>query len=544
MVLVSAISAPAQVLQLQGGSSSLLGANGGSLELHTGSSTGRFDVGTLDRPEIGFSYTRSFHGWDVTAGDQGIPFVLPTDLFNRSYYFLGRGLRLQNAPNSPNRMLVYAGTTSQGFKTPFLNVARSERGVGLIFYRRQLSPTKRFYSYNIFSSRQTSLQGLEWTPHEGLKLATTAGIGDNQRYWAGSLDYKRDWIWLQTSYTRTGDSFRRVEVQAPLVAETTGPNLRVQLLPRQWLTLALSHQNYLSPIPDSPAGDTASVDTLGTSITAAGLRLSGSFFHSRTNTNNLNAFTVGAQRNLWGRVEAGASYFQSHAAHSDWHSLSSHLREKFFRHFSFSQLITKSNGSTTVGLGGTFSSNLFSISLEHQTLFFPFSKRTQSPFRQALVISVQLQLPHNIRLHGATNVDAFGHLRYTSYADSYFYPHGSGQDNGGRYRSLPGYVVRGIVVDEQTHPIRGAALEIDGQTVFTDSQGLFQVRMKKRKACSVQILADQFMFPGHYEVVSAPSSIESATEERAIPYEIVLRRVSPHPPVLTAGPGSPKQVSH
>jgi hypothetical protein len=539
MLALGVVSAPAQVIQIQGGSSSLLDAYGGSFELHSGDSTGRFDLGVRGRPEVGFSYSRPYKGWDWSIGDRIIPFVLPTDQFSRSSYFMGRGLSLERREGD-DHMLFYLGTTSLGFRTPYVNLASSQRGMELLFFEHRISPTKRFFSYNILSSRQTSLQGFEWTPKEGLDLATTAGIGANQGYWAGSLDYERDWIHIQSSYTRSGDSFHRVDVEAPLVAETTGANVRVQLHPLRWLALTMSHQKYLNPLGGSSAAPSAGVDSLGASVTAAGFNLNGSIFRSKTQLNNLHSFTVGAQRAFGDRFLAGTSYFQSHASGSKWHSISSQFRERLTRRFSLSQVVTESNGSTTMGFGGNFVSNYFSIGLEHQTFFVPFTDRAHSPFRQALMINLQLRLPHNIQLHAATIMDAFGRVRYTTYADSYFYPGGAAPNGGGRYRPLPIFIVRGIVVDEQAHPIRGAALEIDGQTIFTDSQGAFQLRVKKAKTYAVEILRDQFMFPGQYDVVSAPATVESAQEETAKPYEIILRRVYPRrPAVAAAAPGTP-----
>jgi hypothetical protein len=545
-LLILAVAAPAasgQVIQIQGGSSSLLNAYGGSFELHAGDSTGRFDLGFLGRPELGFSFTKPYHGWNYTVGDRIIPFVLPTDQFSRSSYFLGRGLSLEKREGG-DRMLFYVGTTSLGFRTPYVNLARSQDAVELVFYEHQISPRSRFYSYNILSSRQTSLQGFEWMPRKGLKLATTAGIGSNQSYWAGSLDFERDWVSIQGGYTRSGDSFQRVDVKAPLVAETRGPNLRVQLRPRSWMALTASHQNYLNPIPGSSYGRSAAVDSLGASAIAAGFRFNGSVFHSRTQVSNLHSFNLGAQRSLGGRVEVGESYFQSRAGSSVWRSLSTRVREQLTRRFSLSQTIMQSNGRASLELGGNFVSNRFSIGLDHQTFFYPFAGRSQSPFRQALMVNVQFQLPHNTQFHAATAVDAFGRLRYTSYADSYFYPHGSEDNGGGRFRRLPDYVVRGIVVDDHQQPIRGAALRIGGQMVFTDSQGSFLLRVAKPKEYSLQVLLDQFMFPGQYEVLSAPAELHGGKEELANPCEIVLRRtVTTQTAVSSTGNSAPKPTT-
>jgi hypothetical protein len=87
-------------------------------------------------------------------------------------------------------------------------------------------------------------------------------------------------------------------------------------------------------------------------------------------------------------------------------------------------------------------------------------------------------------------------------------------------------IVRGRVVDESDHPIAGAALEIDKELVLTDSTGGFFLRTKKAKEVSLKVLADQFITPGYFEVVSAPVTVQSEREELAGEVTIVVRRVS------------------
>ena len=87
------------------------------------------------------------------------------------------------------------------------------------------------------------------------------------------------------------------------------------------------------------------------------------------------------------------------------------------------------------------------------------------------------------------------------------------------------YVILGYVVDEKGHPVAGAALRIDGQTVFTDSNGHFSLRERKGKEFAIEILFDQFMFPGIYQLVSAPPAPKASTETEASTYRIVLRRI-------------------
>lgn len=86
----------------------------------------------------------------------------------------------------------------------------------------------------------------------------------------------------------------------------------------------------------------------------------------------------------------------------------------------------------------------------------------------------------------------------------------------------------GRVMDDEYQPVAGAALLIDNQVVFTDSQGRFFLRTSKARLCPIEVLLNQFLLPGHYEVVSAPTEAVSHTDEgAATEVLIILRRVQP-----------------
>ena len=57
----------------------------------------------------------------------------------------------------------------------------------------------------------------------------------------------------------------------------------------------------------------------------------------------------------------------------------------------------------------------------------------------------------------------------------------------------------GIIVD-------GAAIDVGGSTVFTDSRGRFFVRRSSSRAATLRVLVDEFLATGRFEVVSAPAS--------------------------------------
>ncbi len=154
LLVPSSVPAFAQVFQMTGGSSSLLNAEGGSFEVHGGDYTGRVDLGYIGQASLGFFFARPFTNsllgsGELGAGDQQIPFLLPTDLFDHSFYFLGRGLSLAEKP-ADGRLFIFAGVTSNGYSAPFLNIARADTPAGAIFYERQLTSFGPVFSHATF----------------------------------------------------------------------------------------------------------------------------------------------------------------------------------------------------------------------------------------------------------------------------------------------------------------------------------------------------------------------------------------------------------
>lgn len=552
-LLAGAAPAAAQVFEFNGGSSSLFNAYGGEVGFRAENYTGRVDFGFFGRSRVGFFLAAPFRGYTWGLGDQPIRFVLPTDLFNRSYYFLGRGLSAtRKGPRS--RLFLYGGATSTGFAVPFLTVARPETPASALFYERDLSRKWRLYSHNIVSQRQTSIQSLEWQARDDLKLALAGGIGSNQHYWASSFDFVRKRIALEASYAWAGDAFRRVRVETPALAEVNKENVRLKLSPLSGLHFVLGRENYLAPAPASSGGGElrAAVNTFGVWTSVAGLQMYGSLFDSDTAHRRTRAMAVGARRSFTRRMEGGVDYLHSELPNAPaMNSLIATVRETLTPRLSLSQVITQTAGQISVSFGGNFLSNWFTAGVDYQTIYFPLAPASQPQFHQVLVLNVHLQLPHGIQFNGATNVTPLGEVRYTAYGTGFAYRGLSGENgrlarNEGFYENL----ARGRVVDQAGQPVAGAALLIDHEMVFSNSQGEFFLRRKKAQEYPLEVALDQFILPGRFVVVSAPATLKAAREQVAQLYEVVLRRlpsivqlpapespnVAPPPPPPTSPP--------
>jgi len=524
IVLACSHAAAAQVFELTGGSSSLLNAQGGSVEVHAPNYQGRIDLGYIGRPSLGFYFSRPYRNSLIGAGDQQIPFLLPTDLFDASFYFIGRGISLSRK-STDGKLFLFAGTTSNGYFAPFLSITRSDTPAAAIFYEKQLSRSLRFFSHNIISRRQTSIQAIEWAARRDIRMALSAGMGNNQPYWSSSFAVEKSWMSLDASYAGSGEAFRRVLVETPQLAENDRENIRLELKPWKNVRLVTSRNNYLFFAPG--AVERASVQGLGAGGAIAGVQLYGSLFESSTLLGNSTAMAMGVRRMFTRHFEAGVDYLRSSSAKNPpIHSLVENVREILNSRFSLTQIITHNNGQTNIAFGGNFISNIVSVSVDYQTVFLPFVQSSAGQFKQVIVVGLHFQLPRGLQLNLSTNVTPLGQVRYTAYASTYAY-HGMGNDSPGASFSGKFFsnVVRGHVLDPNDEPIAGAAIRIGSDVAVTDSDGNFLVRLKKAGELNLQVAFEEFTAPGNYVAISAPSTVKATREDDAQDYKIVLKRV-------------------
>ncbi|MGH9816705.1 MAG: hypothetical protein ACRD6I_11555, partial [Candidatus Acidiferrales bacterium] len=473
----------AQVFEARGGSSTLLDTHGGSLILYGENYTARVGLGFADgRPRPGFQLNLAWREMQWDLGDQAIPFVLATDLANTAYSFFGRGVGITRKNADGSTFFVFGGATAEFFSTPFVASATADTPAGALFWNTPLSPSVRFSSYNVFSGTQTSIQALDWRPKEHLKLAFSGGMGSNQPYWGTSLDYDWSWISVDAGYSRAGRNFRRIRVQAPQVTESDRELIRVELRPRHWLGFSALRQNYL--IADAQPGTSprVAVTGLGAWATLLETQVHGSWYRSHGASGSADSLMVGGRRSITSRLQAGADYLRSRPERGAAIGVGVvSLREVLTRRLSLTQIISIAARQRSVAFGGHFVSNRVTIGVDYQTVYTPLLVPGRTQFRQVLGLTLRFQLPHNLQASLDTHVSPLGQTRYSAHMTSFFY-RGFGAAPG----SLPSgafaeNIVRGRVVDVEGQPVRGAALLIDSELVFTNSNGEFFLRRKKAK---------------------------------------------------------------
>ena len=234
-------------------------------------------------------------------------------------------------------------------------------------------------------------------------------------------------------------------------------------------------------------------------------------------------------RSIGSRIEVNANYFESRPERGSLTTaLTGTVRETFSPRFSLLQLVTRSDGQFSAAWGGEFLTNRVKVNADYQNVYLPF--RPGRPFEQALALNVALQVYGPWLLSGATNVGPDGHLRYTFGVTTFLYRQsGFGNSQDQNRFSFPKYVLQGVVRDSDGSPLPGVALHFGKELAFTDDGGRFLVRFRKRGPFAVQVSPAEFLIPGVFEVVKAPTSLLADPENSALDVEIVIRKVKPEP---------------
>ena len=528
LIVVALPRAYGQVFEVAGGSSSLYEAQGGTLSARGLSYDASIGAGVIAGRFVGgANITKMIGRSTYILGDDYIRFLLPTDIFDTSHYLIAQGVGIKTTLHK-TAVFGFAGALSNEFDSPLFEGARAQSGAGILFLTRPLTPTLTFASKMVFSGQTTAIESLDWLAADKFHLAVSGGVGANQPYAAASLDMEKPRIDVKTAYIEAGSRFHRVAVDTPLLSEPDRENIVVTLRPVHSLSFTAARQNYLTPIASTETNARSSVDQVSGNLQLFGTSLNASLYHSSYlgESNTAAAFT--ADREFFSRVQATANYLISKPEQGiESRSLVANFTEMLTPRWNATEVVNRSQGQNSISFGGSFLSNLASISAEYQTYYVP--ERSTQPFEQALILDVQLNLLPGLSLHGATFVAPGGALSYTAEArdeftrQSIFHPEDSGDVARG---SIGTMMLRGQVLDVEGHPIAGAALMIDQLVVYTNDDGLFYIREHKTHSHQLRVLVNQFLGGGVYRVVSAPPTTRSSYEGNAPETVVVVQRIS------------------
>lgn len=513
----------AQVFEVQGGGSSLYQGYGGAVNVWGERFEGNVGLGYLD----GFRFSvflKQLIGRDtLRLGNDAIPVRFATDVFGGSQAILAQGAGIRRATRRSS-LYAFFGTSAIATPAPFVNALDQDKTIGVVQAERVISPTVRLTTHALFSSRQTILQGIKWESPTGLEAGATAGIGGNQPYGSASIAVKHDKLDVRASYVSMSDRFRRTGVPTPAQSEADRENVLVTLRPAPGFSFGVGRQHFRqdSTLPGVP--DRAVLNQAFGSARFIGTNLAAGLFDSRTPGVRSVSSYLTASRDIarWLQTDLYLLRVWSPTpARSTIPVL--HLREFLSPRVSVLQVVTRANGRTSVSFGGALVSGLTSVGVDYQVVHTPY--RPTQPFVQTVALNVRVPIG-SYRVNAASFVRADGRVIYTGSASTFFYA-GDAVTGGARAVEIKfeRYIVEGSVVDESGEPIEGAAIEIGGSTIFTDSRGRFFVRMSSTREVPVRVLLDEFLAAGHFRVVSASTTARPHAERESTPIRIIVSRI-------------------
>lgn len=523
LFLLTAAAARAQIFNVTAGASNLYNSEGLTLRMDQEGLQTAASIGYADGLKLGGEAEKDF-GKATTArvGDSILPFVLPTDIFDKSHILLRRGFGLSHHAGA-NSWDAFAGGGAQNYLVPYLSYATIDHSLGMLFYTRLLTPRLTAATYLVSLGQTTAIEGLAWRPRNDLQLAVSAGVGSDHPFGALSLDLERAGWGVKASYTGQDGMFHRLSVDPTGGAEIVGANL---LTWHTWqhFHVDASRNEYQSIAEFANQAATGTVLEAGASTSFKQADLSARIFKTtgggidRLNTSYTAQYSYRFVRSVATYFDSGASPGTAAGVPATPADRSLLVTEyvRANRRLELSSTFDLEDGNHNYSFGGTFTSNKLDASISQQTYFIPFAATRQ--LRQAWAI--------NIRLHafGNTNVELDSQLgsddrtHYTAYAGDYLYREGTVWHTGAAPSFKEAlYSIEGCVHTRAGEPVSGAAVTLGKEEVYTGLDGCFSYMPKRPGTYKVELTLEDFATPGRYASASPAHTVQlSSTAPHAI----------------------------
>ena len=527
LVVCTVISLPGRsgaqtVVEVQGGGSSLVGGYGATANFWRSGVDGWVGLGYLDGLRVGAFLRKAVNQDTLRFGNDALIMRLPTDVFTPGFNVLVQGVSYTGG-NEQTSYLAFGGASSSGLGAPSFQATSIEEPMGAVFLQHQAAPTVRVSANTIFADRQTVLPGLQWQPTPDLTTAFVAGVGSGRPYGASSVSLRSGRLGLNASYVWNPDRFRRAPVPMPSQTEVDRENVMISYELGPQFSIGVGRQNYVQDSADAKPA----VRATGNTVFAGGrwreVRLTAGLYDSRSEgVSNLSSYVaVGRELTRW--LDAELFVLQSRPEGQPTVTTPiANLRWRISPRLGLSQQISWQAGRASVLFGASLVTPFGEFGADYQIVHQPF--KPFNPFRSALNLAARLQLGKY-----STNIGTFvqpdGSVDYAASGSTFLY---LGSFGGAQPQQVSGrmsrYVIRGTVRDVEGNPVEGAAVDLGGELVFTNSGGEFFLRVAHPRRTPLAVLPAEFLLPGRWEVVSAPAEAQAVSENQAQGIEIILRK--------------------
>lgn len=525
------------VVEVQGGGSSLAGGYGATANLWRNGMDGWVGIGWMDGLRVG-AFMRTAVGRDtLRLGNDVLALRYPTDVFGSGFNVLVQGATWQRS-SKLGTFATFGGASSTGLSAPSFSAWQAKAPLGAVLFERRLKPTLRAGATAVVAERATVVPSLQWQATPDVTAAVAGGVGGGRPYAATSLLVQTGRLEVRAAYVYNPRRFRRAFTPAPMQTELDAENIQVTYEVRPGLTIGAGRQNFVQDSADAVTPLYASGNSLFLGGRTGDTRVSAGLYASRADTlHNVSSFiAVGRQLTAWldGEIYVLQSRPEGRASST---TPVVNLRERVSPRLGLMQQLTVSNGSVHMLFGGSLRTALGEFGVDYQMVHQPF--QPLNPFRSALNLTARLQLGRYSTNFG-TYVQPDGRVDYAATGGTFLYMGQFGaappqQIGGGR---ISDYVVRGRVLDDAGQPVEGAAIELGGETVYTNSRGEFLLRTRRPQRYQPAVLLQDFLLPGRWQVRSVPAAVTAQPESRAQAIEIILERAAAAPAPAPAAPAA------
>jgi hypothetical protein len=519
------------VVEVEGGGSSLAGGYGATANFWRQGMDGWIGLGYLDGFRAGAFLRKAVAKGDTLGfGNSALLVRLPTDIFTPGYNLLVQGVSY--AGSDPHGdYLLFGGASSAGVAAPSFQPTNIEKPMGAVFLERRLQSTVRLTATAIAAERQTILPGMEWQPTPDIVTGFVVGMGSDRPYAASSITLRQGRLGVKAFYAWNPERFRRAPVPTPNQTEVDRENVMVTYDLSPEFSVGVGRQNFVQDSADS----SPPIRATGNTVFAGGrwheIRLTAGLYDSRSQgISNLSSY-AGLGRAIASWLDAEVFVLQSRPEGQPTVTTPlANLRWRLSPKVGISQQVSWHDGRPTILFGASLITPFGEFAADYQIVHQPL--QPLHPFRSALNLTARLQLGSYSTSLG-TYVRPDGAIDYSASGSTFLYMGGLGgaqpQPIG---PSMARYVVKGTVRDEAGQPVEGAAIQLGGEVVYTNSAGDFFLRAKHPERYPMTILVKEFLLPGQWDVVSAPAEATAAEEAKAMPVRVVLRPLNRVPTTL------------
>jgi len=527
----------AQVIALQGGTSTLLKASGAEADYRWNDWSGFLGLGYAGGLHLGALTQTNFNGYHLLAGDTQENFNLDSDLFEPGMQgFSARGLEVGRSYERVS-WSVFAGTSALQSYFAFYHTYDPDRPTGAAFFTWNVTDRLTFRSDTVVQDKLTSMQSLRYALRKHWAVVGAAGVGRNQYYYSAGTDLETARFHLTAGYTGLGTEFERFTGINAVFPERKGVNVRFSFHPaKKWMVYA-SHEEMSSRtfFPTTPMRDVG-LNTVGANGGFLGFQLNASATQSSSGELWTDTRNFSLSRPFWNQfLRATAMVTQVNDQYGKNRFYIGMLEERVSPRLSLRETYTQSGQQNTITAGGQLLSNRITLGIDQQLVYNTLAFGGTSVFH-AWTVNAKVRLIRGVRLNLNSVVDPTGHVRYTAFLDGIFFSRDGSYLPGTDVSSMPvnfeRYMVRGIVQDEAGNPVWGIAVQVDAQTAFSDTTGQFYLRFRRPGIYPVYVRPEQSIAPLPYEAVRVPLTTEAQSPDSAAPIVIVVRRTSavPAPP--------------